>query len=308
MKKAHAILALLVFFGIFAQANAAKDFVFSVISIKGNLEVQRGGKGSWEKLKVASKVFKTDKIRLQSNSTANLAHSSGKTLQLTDAKEYTPNQLEQTISSQKSSVGAKLAKSVLDEVYNAESALKSGNYKKNTSVTGAGERGLFFIKVDSPRKIHFKQNEITFKWFKTDMSGGYKVFITDVNDMPIYSIMTEDTVLSLDISKLNLKKDVYYFWYVAQAGDTTKRSENISFKALPEKKLQSIMENVEAIKKELNADDSAFLEIVLARYYENNYLIEEADNAYKAALEIAPDVPEYKAMYRIFVENSFQLK
>jgi hypothetical protein len=294
-------LILIVF--LCSSLAMSKDFVFRVISIKGTVEIQKGNIGNWEALKTASKIASNDKIRIVGKSSVNLAHSSGKTIPVDTPEEYTVPQLVALLPSGVGSVGSKLARSVLDDMSKSENMLSKGNKKNLTSVTGAGERGLTYIKVKSPRKVHYLRSEIAFTWFKTVGIQGYKFFITDINDSPVYSFTTKDTNYLIDVDSIGIKKDLYYFWYVASSTEPNKKSDNISFKVLSDNKVSILNDSLEIIKREINAEESAFQQVVIAKFYENNFLIPNAALAYQKAISLSPEVDEYRNLYKRFVIN-----
>jgi hypothetical protein len=303
------IPSLLLVFLLCSCLALSKDFVFSVISIKGTVEIQKNNSGKWEPLKIATKIGTNDKIRLTNNSTVNLAHSSGKTIEVESPDEYTAAQLAMQVPSGGGSVGSKLAKSVLDDMSKSDNMLSKGNKKKITSVTGAGERGLTFIKVNSSKKVHYLTPDITFYWFKTEGVPVYKFLITDINDTPVYTTTTKDSNFTFDTDSLGLKRDVYYFWYVAAGDDPSKKSDNVSFQILSDNNVAVINDSLEIIKREINAEQSAFQQVVIAKFYENNFLIPNAAKAYEKAISIAPDVDEYLNLYKRFtVNNNYTVK
>jgi len=297
------LTSLLIVVLLCSSLALSKDFVFNVISIKGTVEVQKNNSGKWEVLKIATKIAPSDKIRIASNSTVNLAHSSGKTIQVDAPDEYTTAQLVMQVPSGSGSVGSKLARSVFDDMSKSDNMLSKGNKKKITSVTGAGERGLTFIKVNSAKKVHYLMPDISFSWFNTEGMPEYKFFITDINDTPVFSSITKDTNFKIDADSIGITKDVYYFWYVASSADPTKKSDNISFKVLSEKNVSMINDSLEIIKREINAEESAFQQVVIAKFYENNCLIPNAAQAYEKAITLSPDVDDYRNLYKRFTVN-----
>lgn len=303
------ISRLFVLFLLCSCLALGKDFVFSVISIKGTVEIQKNNSRKWEPIKIASKIGNNDKVRISNNSTVNLAHSSGKTLQVDAPDEYTTAQLTSQLPSGGGSVGAKLAKSVLEDMSKSDNLLSKGNKRKITSVTGAGERGLTYIKVNSSKKVHYLSPDISFTWFKTEGVAEYKLFITDINDTPVYTTASKDTNLKINADSIGLKRNLYYFWYVAVSDDPAKKSDNISFMVLSETNISVIHDSLEMIKREINAEESAFQQVVLAKFYENNYLIPYAARAYEKAISIAPEIDEYRNLYKRFVINyNYSLK
>ena len=294
----------LAFFLVFGVVNSADNY-FKVISVKGIAEVQKNAKGKWEKVKISQKIASADKIKLSEGAALNLVHNEGKTIFLNTAKEYSTAQLLKMATKKADGVSSKLARAVVDDINKADNMLSSDNYKSQSSLTGAGVRGLYGVKAKSPRKIHYSSPEVSFTWYSAYQGANYKFIITSIDNTPLYSVSTKDTTLKLNINDINLQRDVYYFWYVSAEGDTHKRPDNYSFKVLPENRVSLIRDSINTIQKELSADDPAFREIVLARFYEGNYLIENARQSYNKAIELAPDVETYLEIYKMFIENNF---
>ncbi len=287
-----------------AEVGAADDY-FKVISMKGNVELQQKAKNKWEKVKISQKICESDKIRLSEGASLNLVHSTGKTMFLNTAKEYNIAQLMKMTSRKSDGVSSKLARAVVEDINKADNVMTGDNYKRQASLTGAGVRGIFGVRALAPRKTHYTTGKLTFTWFSAGPDAEYTFVITSIDNTPLYTVTTKDTLLELNIDEINLKRDVYYFWSVSSGDEYSRRPDNYSFKVLPESKVSMIRDSVGAIERELGADDPAFCQIVLARFYEGNSMIEDARKSYDKAIDLAPEVASYVEIYRMFIESNF---
>lgn len=302
-KMSEVVLFFLVIFAfnLYSQGNT-----FIVISVKGNVEYQKAGTNKWQPVKVNQKLSITDKIKINEGGYINLAHSSGKPIQLSEAKEYSLTQVESDLLSKKSNLTSRLAKSVIEELNKSESMLANNQYKAKSTITGATYRGLGENSIIPfiPKKIHFINNQIQFSWFPYNNIRNYKIYITDINDQVIHSANVNDTTIVLDASKINLKTDTYYLFYVTLVDNDKVKSPSISFKIFPEKKVKQINDNIAEIINDLGIENTPFQHIVVAKYFAQNLLFFNALQSYQNAIKLAPDKKEYQIMYENYIEMS----
>jgi hypothetical protein len=284
----------------------AKSEEFRVLAAKGETLVQRDGKGSWNKLNTGNQLFANDNIKISNNAYLGLVHTKGRTMELKKAGTYSAGILAKELSSKKTKVSEQLANYLMKEVANKES---DGNYKKNMGTPGAVERGMetdasgqkIKLIANCPRRLSIMGNTVNFSWSKaTGKDVVYEFIITDRFDRQEFSTKLKENTFSVDAEALKLSKDVYYFWKVKVSSNEEIRSDEICFSFLSAQRAASIKETVALLKEDIG-EENAPAKIILAKFYETNYLPNEADKAYQDAIKLMPDIDEYQGMYKEFL-------
>jgi hypothetical protein len=300
----------------------AKSYDFRVLASKGTVQVQKDASKNWDKLNTGATLNKNDKIKLAQKSYLSLVHSSGKTMEIKAQGSYNISDLASKVSAMKSNVSQRFANYVIDEISSSKDMLAKGNYKENMETTGSTERGMAhfnpkkikddnqpfmnkdsYISINFPRKVNFLNQDFTITWNKNGNNKEYEFQIADRFDKPIFTKTVSDTSISLSASALKLEKDVYYFWKVCLKNNSKVKSDDACFLVLSDKKATAIRDTVKLINEEMGAEKTATSSIILASFYEQNYIIDEAIKSYRAAIDQAPDVPEYQNMFKRFMKR-----
>ena len=108
----------------------------------------------------------------------------------------------------------------------------------------------------------------------------------------------------MNAEELKLDKDTYYFWSVKPKGKDKQKSDDACFLILSDDKVKAIKDTVEIIKKEFEDENTASAKIILAAYFEQNHIVDEALKAYKEAVALAPDVDIYDKLYKRFLTRT----
>jgi len=320
MKDKVTILALFIFF-IGAIAYSKADF--TVFAAKGELNVQKSGKTKWEKLSTGQKLNPTDNIKVGSNSYLSLLHFSGRAIEIRESGVYSVNKLSSAVQNKKAALSARITNYIMNEIKNSDDLLAKSNYHDNMAVTGAVERSgvtgtsdwesmvegkVVKITLIGPAKMNVKNDKIQCTWSASTDLTSYKFVLTDRFDKPVFNQTVQGNSIVLESENLKLDKDVYYFWYVTSSANEKIKSDKACFLVMSQNKIKIFDESLANLKNELDGE-TAVNQIVLANFYEQNSMIQEADNHYQKALELQPDVQEYINIYRIFkIKNNFSGK
>ncbi len=286
----------------------AGGYEFKVMAVKGNVKIYDASSKKWESAKTGSQASKNDKIKIHKNAYASLIHKSGKAVELSKPGTYNASAVSKKVAASKSNVSQRFADYLMDEISSSES-LEESDYASQMGTTGAVERSLEKpkpIKLNSPRKVHFMNPVFTFRWKPLKDVKNYKLIISDRFDKPIFEKEARCCSITLNADELDLNRDSYYFWKVRAESDKNKESDYACFLTLSDKKIGAIKDTVDIIKKELKGGNKASSQIILAAFYEQNYLISQAINSYQKALKYAPNVPIYDNLYKRFL-NKLQI-
>jgi hypothetical protein len=317
MKRSYSLLVLLILLVFAWSSSFAANEIFRVLAAKGETMVQRDGKGSWSKLITGNQLFGKDNIKINNGAYLGLVHSKGRTLELKKAGTYSASELAKEIVNKNTKVSEKLANYVMSQVGASKDIIGDNDYRKNMSTTGAVERSIQTdalnqgskIYANCPKRISVIGTEVNFSWSKAKDGNEYEYILTDRFDRPEFTKIIKDTIITINAKELKLNKDEYYFWKVRLTSNPDIKSDEICFSFLSDKKSNSIKDTVRLLKEDVG-DDNAPAKVLLAGFYEQNYLIKEADKAYNEAIKLAPDVEEYQNMYKEFLmrTNYFSLK
>ena len=188
-------------------------------------------------------------------------------------------------------------------------------YTGNMSTTGSVERALETqpgdlpftsssrkFKLNSPRKINLMNTKVEFSWADVENEDNYIVHIKDRFDRPVTTKEINGNKLAIDSKDLGLNNDEYYFWYVTTS-DKKNTSEDGCFLVYSDVQASAINDSLELLKNELGDLNNPVAQIVLAYFYEQNNLINEADASYKEAINLSEGIDSYKKMYDKFLRR-----
>lgn len=289
-----------------------QQYEFKVMATKGNLTVQKEKSNSWNPIKLGTQVFGSDKIKLGGdNPYMSLVHKSGKTLEIKKSGTYTVSDLTKQIGTKGAGVSKKFADYLMDELGDSDDLLADGDHRKNMGVTGSVTRAIPdqpFIKKDglrlnSPRKVNLINSVFTFRWISVDNTKEYEFVLTDRFDKPVMTKEVHGNSITLNADELKLARNTYYFWKVRAKGDKKSKSDDACFLVLSDDKIKSIQDTIETIKNEVGEDNNPTSKIILAAFYEQNYIIDEALRSYREAVALAPDVDFYQKLYQRFLNR-----
>lgn len=298
------ILSITVIFLFAIAFGIAKDD-FTVFATKGDLTVQKNGKGKWSKLATGTKLSTSDNVKVGEKAYLSLIHNSGKTVELKQSGVFSLSKLSEAVKKNQSSITAKLAKYILNEIQSSDDLTQKGDHHNNMGVTGAVERkiGSDEIQLASPSKTTVKNDALVCAWTPVNGEKSYEFCLTDRFDNKILTKKIDGNQITVNTVELKLEKDQFYFWNVASASNADIKSEKATFIVLSPEKVKMIESNVKQLKSEMEGE-TAVNQFVLGNYYDQNNLVEEANLCFKRAIELAPDVPEYNKIYTLFKQKN----
>ncbi len=308
MNKLRNYLVSLIIIFLMINISFAQNYEFKVMASSGAVKVYNNDSKSWTDAKIGTKVKAQDKLKLSKNAYLSLIHKSGRSLELKKSGEFNVRELSNSINSKKSNVTSKFADYLIDEISSSDDLLAEGN--RNMSTTGSVTREIdqpFMkknsLKLNSPRKVNFLGKVFTFNWLQKPGIKKYEFILSDRFDRPVFTKEVASTSITLNADELKLEKNTYYFWKVKAKGDDKTISEDACFMVLSNDKSKAILDTVKLIKDDLGNENTATSRIILAAYYEQNYLIDEALQNYREAVRLAPDVELYQKLYQRFLNR-----
>jgi hypothetical protein len=288
MKTSGAIISLALILTINCAVHA-QDYTFKVLVNKGKNEVKSGN--TWQPIKTGAVLKQSDEVKIVDNSYLGLVHASGKPMELKQAGNYKVIDLSARVSAGGTSVLNKYTDFILS----------SNSTKGNKmAATGAVHRGGLSTQVYLPKVENavVYGDKFILDWEK-DETGPYVVSLKSMFGDDLYTATTSDQTVSINLTDPKFTNEDNIVVQVYPEGKTDK-AQDFMVKRL------SIADK-ERIKNQLAAEigdtdqSNALGKLILAGFYEQNKLFIDATTAYLEAIQLAPDVDEFKEDYNNFL-------
>ena len=276
-------------------AANAQDFTFRVMVNKGSNEVKSGT--SWQPVKTGATLNLSDEIKISENASVGLVSAKGKPLEVKKPGVHKVSELASQVSSE-TSVLNKYADFILSS--------NTPEAKKNRLVaTGAVTRsaGEAIIQPQLPKSENGEifGNQLVINW-ETESVGPYVVTVLNMFDETIFTAETAKKSLTVDLAdaKYNGEDALIVDIKSKTTGAKLAGDSRPMVKRLSPSKAASIRAGFAEVSKELDTN-TAFGNLFLAGFYEQNRLIVDAIAAYEKAIALAPEDPTYKEYYLEFL-------
>jgi hypothetical protein len=281
----------LVFFGILLSLfsyTQAQEYAFKVLVNKGKNELKSGS--SWQQLKVGASLKSADELKISENSYLGLVHVSGKALELKQSGNYKVDELAAKVNG-----GSNVLNKYTDFILSS-----AASPKNRLAATGAVDRGEDNIQVylPKPELAVVYNNNVIIEWDTQDAPGPYVVTFKSMFDDELDRRQTSDNKVSINLSDATLANEDNII--VEVSSGSKKISNRYTLKRLSKADKERIKAELVKIA-EPTAEPNAINKLVLAGFYEQNNLLIDAGTAYLEAIELAPDVPQYKEDYVSFL-------
>lgn len=264
----------------FFLSARAQDYDFKVLVTKGKNELKTGA--AWEGLKVGSSLKKADEIKVGPNSYLGLIHSSGKPLELKDAKNYKVADLLTKVSG---------GPSVLNKY--TEFIISANTTKRNNlTATGAVHRGPNNIRVFLPKTelAYALGDSITVQWEKDKGAPPYVVTFTTFFGDELFKTETTANNVTINLSDKAFANESEFQVHVFSKKD---RKESEQY---PIRKVKK--EERARVKPLLNdfliqtKENTAINKLLLAGFFEQEKLYIDAATAFQKAVKLEPSLKE----------------
>ncbi len=292
MKKIH--LTFFVAVLMISASTFAQDYAFKVLANKGANEVKTGD--AWQPLKTGASLKSTDEVKLTDNAYLALVHSTGKPMELKEAKTYKVSELAALVTP-----GTSVLNKYTDFILSSNSA----EAKKNRlSATGAVHRGTEqnSIQVLLPENQHsgIYNSTAVINWDGTKVPGPYVVKLMNMYEEELVVVETPETTLQVDITDAKFANLTAILVEVSSKTDPKQVSTRHLIKKLPPAEIEKVKVSLNEIIGDIS-EQTALNKFILAGFYEENSLFIDAISAYEEAIKLAPDVPSYREAYDEFL-------
>lgn len=276
----------------------AAEFTFDVKTANGDIQVQKGGKGSWQELKAGTKLNNGDQLKIASGAILNLVHNNGNPIEVSKSGNYSVEKLAAQANTKKSDVTKKFTNYLLDELGESEDLLAEDDLSDNMSTLGAVERAIPKFSPNDliarmPRSSYATENNVTFSWHEYKGIQEYTFVIKNDIEETVLERKVKGTEIKLDLEKEGFEKGFCYYWSV-KAGDQS--SEELCIYRMIDEEKSAFTQELNTLRSELD-ESKALDNMILASFYSENKVVPEAIKSYEKAIELAPNVDSYKLIY-----------
>lgn len=289
-----ALSALLLGAGLQAQS-------YRLMAVSGTVEVAAGS--AWRRATTGSTLTSNDQLRISSGGYASVFVNNQRAVELKSPGIYKMSFL--TASGAPSTTAQKY----LNYVVNRSTSNQLGS---NMSNLGAVERSMAPSPLSphgvmpggseiEPAYIATEQLKLT--WRPQSGATGYVVTISDALDgKEVFQRAVKDTLLTVTLESAGLQSDVLYEWQLSSSTMPGLKSVKLPFIVLDAEQRKKIQAEAKALRAEVGGT-SAVAYLVLANFYQEKGVVDQAMDHYESAIALAPGVKEYRKMYAEFLQQ-----
>ncbi|MBU2913309.1 MULTISPECIES: hypothetical protein [Reichenbachiella] len=297
---------LLIF--LLVNTSFGQGFVFRVLASKGANQVKKAS-GETTPLKTGATLMSGDELIAANGAYIGLMHKTGRTIEVRNSGVTKITDLESKLAKSQSDVANKYAQFVMNKM-NEDDGDVNSNYRQNMKATGAVTRAASdgSLKVMLPSSVDILNPNAIIRWTQApDVENPqYVVSIKNIFDEEIYKAETEDTSLAINFDDENLSSERLVILSVKVKDQMDLVSGDYGIKRISADDASAINENLEALKSAV-PDDSPLNKLIFASFYEENNLILDALTQYEEAIELSPEVDDFKMIYDDFlIKNGLQ--
>lgn len=286
----HKKLALVALLLVVFRLADAQDYDFKVLVNKGKNEVKSGG--NWQQIKVGSSLRSADELKVAENSYLALVHKTGAPLELKQSGNYKVNDLNAKVKG-----GTGVLNKYTDFILSANTGPKS-----NLAATGAVDRGVDNINVylPKPELAIVYENNVTITWEADQALKPYEVVFRSLFGDELGKIESSTNSVVVNLNDRNFENEDNILVTVYSKSNRSKTSREYTLKKLSKADKERIRNLYNEIAPQ-TAEPTAFNKFLIAGFYEENKLLIDAIPYFQEAIELAPDVPDYKDAYEDFM-------
>ena len=295
---------------LFLSVNVAfaQDYAFKVLGSKGHNTV------SGSTLKVGSKLTTSQSVEVGEGSYLGLAHSNGKTIELTKKGTYKIQDLIAQVNSS-GTLTSNYAKFVIDELTEAGSdGVAAKNRFQHMNKTGSVTRDVGSVRTMLPQSGKIFGNTLVVRWYVKEGTpfenqiDRYRVQISNLSDETLYSAEIKDNQTTIDLSSNpKLAKESVVITKIVPLDkngkelETTATIDGDAITRLEESESKVIATELTSINKD---NQGALGKLIEARFFEDKELFADAIHAYEEAIKISGGTEQFKKIYQFFLERN----
>lgn len=296
-----AITTMLVF--AVGVANG-QGYTFRVLANKGQNQVKKEGATTAVALKTGATLSDGDELIASQGAYIGLMHKSGKTLEVRTPGTKKVSDLAKMVNTKSASVSSRYAKFLANKMNEKEKP----NYRARLNATGAVSRALAGdeqIQVLIPAEDASVLGDKAILNWDTPEGMEENTFIVTVKNIFDEEIMKDEVSgnsITLDFTADQMKNEEGLWIINVKAKENTDvTSGDIAIKR-PENPGQ-YEESLGTLKAEVD-EDSPLNKVIYASFYEENGLIVDALTAIEEAIQMNPEVEDFKILKKDIIERN----
>lgn len=284
----------MVFFLAFIFEANAQGYTFKVMANKGSNEVKSGS--AWQALKTGDKLDKNDELKVAENAYVALVHTTGRPIELKEARTYRIAELAEKIGP-----GASVLSKYTDFILSSNSAEAKKNRMSATGAVHRGRADEINVYLPSQSESGDTYNNIVYVNWESKVAGPFDVIVRDMFDGELMKFSTEQYFAQIDRNDPKIKNQDFSIEVRRKDNKSQKETKKFFIKNIPQGKRKIISERIISELGEDIHQPTAINKMIMAAFYEKQRLLVDAVGAYEEAIKLAPDVPDYKEAYEGFL-------
>jgi hypothetical protein len=300
------ILTALSFAVLIASPLNAQDYVFKVLANKGGNTVKVADHiMDWEPIRTGATLNSDDELRISENSYVGLVHASGKTVELKSEGNYYVRDLAAKLGNTKSSVASKYANFVINKMTTDENQDINKNHREYLTVTGAVERSVLDapISLKMPSSVEVLNEEALIRWDAVKDAKGYVFTVRNMYDEVIFTKELAKPQILLALGKAPVATEELVIVNVRVKGNEEIYSGNYGIKRLTGVDADPILKELDQLSVSLK-EETSLNKLILATFFEENNLLIDALMNYEKAVQLSPEVEQFKIAYELFTKRN----
>lgn len=271
--------------------------VATIVISSGENEV--GKEGKFRKILIGTSINSGELLKLSETGYVALLTKSGKTIELRTGEKSLYN-IDELVAEDatENSLLTKYANYVVSQMDPDE---REDNRKKYASITGAVERDLG-ISAYMNKTSELYEPFAIIRWNPRTTKSPYSISIQDNFGNQLLSENTDNNYLKINFTNKSLDEVDGVIISIKDAGGL---SNEYAIRRVDKNENTSFISAISELKASLH-DDSAFENLILAEFYEQNNLILDSSTCYEKAMILEPSVEYFKDAYMEFLmRNKF---
>jgi len=286
------ITGLLFFVLLFPEAYSQCD-TLTVFHVSGRVFINQDS--TIHDITKGESLYRAN-IMLKEQSQLILFNRSGVSIVLDKPGYYSFEEIQETCQEPEKSLLSRYLSFVWDGLTEKKT---DGNQKIHAAIT-RGEEFLMKYPFDSPVII---SPEILFSWRSIPAHPVYTFEIRDASNRKIVvETIENDTTFLWQPDSVILARPGYFTWVVSAEPRIPDNMMRFTFEIVDEPWKEEFNQKLTKLQKEL-VFEKPLNSLILAKFYEQNYLYNEAFQLYKKIIEEYPDQQEAKELFDRFLET-----
>lgn len=290
-------IAIMTVFVFASSAVLGQGYTFRVLANKGQNKVKKAGTTAPVVLKTGATLSDGDELIASEGAYIGLMHKTGKTLEVRTPGTKKVADLEKLVNTKASSVTSRYAKFLADKMNEKETT----NYRARLNATGAVSRALagnesitpLVPRGETPGVIG---DNAIIRWESPEgmEENVFVVTVKNIFDEELLKEEVEGNTIELDFTSPQMQNEEgLYIINVAAKENMDVTSGDFPVNKLKGDAAEVYAESLNELKSEVS-DDSPLNKIIYAGFYEENGLIVDALTKVEEAIEMSPEVEDFK--------------